>query len=160
MFSQETQKHKSKFSSGTYLRNQLMNLSLILQNICSFLPTPLSVKKGNRFFKKVLLRERKRVVSLCLKFDEKNLQENFSLVDISKIICFQFFDPHNIFSSNLNTTTLKIFPKHGGIYIFETKFRKTLERDCETVLVYHSVDPNLGIDIFCEKQRAAEQKGI
>lgn len=101
-----------------------MNLSLILRNICSFLPTPLSVKKGNRFFKKVLLRESKRVVSLCLKFDEKNLQDNFSLVDISKIICFQFFDPHNLFSSNLNTTSLKIFPKHGGIYIFDTKFSK------------------------------------
>lgn len=46
-------------------------------------------------------------------------------------ISFQFFDSLMQFSTNLDTTNLKIFLNHDGIYSFEWKFNKiSEEKNC------------------------------
>ena len=41
-----------------------------------------------------------------------------------KKVYFQFCDARNTFSSNLNTTNLKMLLNHGGIRRVDTKFNK------------------------------------
>ena len=96
----------------------------------------------------------------------------------------QFFDS-NVFSSNINTISLKLFRNHGGIYRFEKKSKKhsgrinllgvhrnirgcILEVNSEglgarvvtdDLFVYHFIDSDLRVEIFSEKGGAAENGG-
>ena len=47
--------------------------------------------------------------------------KSFTWGDFSINVYFLSLDSQNTFYSNLNTTNLKMFPKYGGIYRFETK---------------------------------------
>ena len=69
----------------------------------------LSAVGGNRFSKKCSLE--KRVISFCLRCDDKNLGASFECGGT-----WVKMPRFNAFSRNVNTINLKIFPTHGAIY--------------------------------------------
>ena len=81
-----------------------------------------------------------------------------------------------MYCNNLDTTTLKLFHNHGGIYRFRKKFKNDpgeinplgvhrnmrvciLERTrvvVDNIFVYHFVDPSLRVEIIFRKEKTAE----
>ena len=159
------------YSNKIYLRNQLRNLSLILQNPPVYTPC---FSWGAIDFQKTL----------------PGKASDFPLLDgvmtrtsggfcfmgkRKKKISFQLFDPQiHFFPSNLSTTmvgykgltedstkvlegdnALRRFPRSDRIYPWDKSWRTKVVTD--NVLVYHFFDPNLGIKIFFERGGASEQ---
>ena len=67
------------------------------------------------------IRQSKFIISIY--FHNKPLKG----LEISKNVHFQFFNPQNIFFSNLNPTSLEMFYNHDKIHRSETKFHKIPE---------------------------------
>ena len=88
------------------------------------------------------------VSSFCLEGNYKNLGESFAWRHEWKWPDSIFWLT-NVFASNLNTITLKLFHNHGGIYRFRKKFKKD-SGEINPLWVHGNMRGCI-LEVYCEK---------